>query len=52
MKRAWGAPLVALFAALLAGMTAAASNDTFTASQAPGIDGVATGLALKAVDCS
>jgi hypothetical protein len=33
-------------------MPAAASNDTFTASQAPGIDGVATGLTLSAVDCS
>ena len=52
MRRAWGVSLVALFAALLVGMPAAASNTAFTASRAPGIDGVATGLRLNAVDCS
>lgn len=52
MKRAWGVSLVALFAALLAGVPAAASNNAFTASRAPGMDGVATGLSLNAVDCS
>jgi hypothetical protein len=52
MRRAWGVSLVALFAALVAGMPAAASNSAFTASQAPGMDGVAIGLALNAVDCS
>jgi IPT/TIG domain len=52
MRRAWGVPLVALFAMLLVGMPAAASNATFTASHAPGADGVATDLHLNAVDCS
>jgi hypothetical protein len=51
MRRAWGVSLVALFAALLVGVPAAASNSAFTASRAPGIDGAATGLRLNAVDC-
>jgi hypothetical protein len=52
MKRAWIVSLVALFAALLAAVPAAAGNAAFTASRAPGMDGVATGLRLNAVDCS
>jgi hypothetical protein len=52
MKKAWGVSLMALFAALLVGMSASASNTAFTASQAPGVDGAAIGLTLNAVDCS